>query len=64
MMNAVRQAVWATDSGVALVGLNTLDDFIGEQLYAGPRFGFVLMRLKSGKGSDDSTILRFPIDSL
>ena len=50
MMNAVRQVVWATDSGVALVGLKTLDDFIGDQLYAAPRFGFVLMTIFGGVG--------------
>jgi ABC-type antimicrobial peptide transport system permease subunit len=45
MMNAVRQEVWATDSGVALVRPSTLEDFLIEQLYAGPRFGFVLMTI-------------------
>jgi putative ABC transport system permease protein len=43
MMNAVRQAVWATDSGVAVVRPGTLEGFIAERLYAGPRFGMVLM---------------------
>jgi hypothetical protein len=42
MMNSVRQAVWATDSGVALAYPGTLVDRINERLYAGPRFGFVL----------------------
>jgi putative ABC transport system permease protein len=45
MMNAVRQAVWATDSGVALANPGTLVDRISERLYAGPRFGFVLMSI-------------------
>lgn len=45
MMNAVRQAVWATDSGVALAYPGTLADRISERLYAGPRFGFVLMTI-------------------
>ena len=43
MMKAVRQEVWATDSGVALVYPSTLEDRIAEQLYAGPRFGSLLM---------------------
>jgi putative ABC transport system permease protein len=45
MMNSVRHEVWATDSGVALVRPSTVEDFISEQLYAGPRFGFVLMTI-------------------
>jgi len=45
MMNAVRQAVWATDSGVALANPGTLVGRISERLYAGPRFGFVLMTI-------------------
>jgi predicted permease len=45
MMNAVRQAVWATDSGVAFAYPGTLEDRISERLYAGPRFGFVLMAI-------------------
>jgi putative ABC transport system permease protein len=45
MMNPVRQKVWATDSEVALVRPGTLEDFMIERLYAGPRFGFVLMTI-------------------
>jgi putative ABC transport system permease protein len=45
MMNAVRQAVWATDSGVALAYSGTLEDHLNERLYAGPRLGFVLMAI-------------------
>jgi len=43
--NAVRREVWATNSGVALVNPGPLNDFIGERLYADPRFGFLLMTL-------------------
>ena len=43
MMSAVRQEVWATDSGVALVIPGTLEDYISEALYTGPRFGFLVM---------------------
>ena len=45
IMNAVRQEVWATDSGGALSRPSTLEDRINEQLYAGPRFGFLVMTL-------------------
>jgi putative ABC transport system permease protein len=45
MMNAVRQAVWATDSGVALAYPGTLTDRINQRLYASPRFGFVFMTI-------------------
>jgi putative ABC transport system permease protein len=41
--NAVREAVWATDSGVALAFPSTMDDWIGRRLYGGPRFAFLLM---------------------
>jgi putative ABC transport system permease protein len=43
MMDLVRKQVWATDSGVALAYSYTLEDFISERLYAGPKFGFVVM---------------------
>lgn len=45
MMHAVQQEVWATDSGVALGYPGTLEGRIGERLYAGPKFGFVLMAI-------------------
>jgi putative ABC transport system permease protein len=43
MMNAVRHEVWATDSNVALTFTGTLEQFIANFSYAGPRFGFLLM---------------------
>jgi putative ABC transport system permease protein len=43
LMNDVRQAVWATDAGVALAFPGSLEDRISQRLYAGPRFGFLLM---------------------
>jgi len=43
LMHDVQQAVWATDSGVALVSPDALEDFINQQLYVGPRFALVLM---------------------
>ena len=33
------------DSGVALAYSGTLADFIGERMYAGPRFGFAMMTI-------------------
>jgi putative ABC transport system permease protein len=43
MMNAVRHEIWATDSNVALTFTGTLESFIAQFSYAGPRFGFILM---------------------
>jgi putative ABC transport system permease protein len=45
LMLDVRQAVWATDSGVALAYPDALQDFISQQLYVGPRFALVLMSI-------------------
>jgi len=45
LMNDVRQAVWATDSGVALAFPGALEDRVNERLYAGPRFAFLLMAI-------------------
>jgi putative ABC transport system permease protein len=43
--NAVRHEVWATDSGVALVIPGTLQDYLNENLYTAPRFGFLVMTM-------------------
>jgi predicted permease len=43
MMDLVRKQVWASDSGLALAYSYTLEDFISERMYAGPKFGFVVM---------------------
>jgi putative ABC transport system permease protein len=45
LMNEVHQAVWATDAGVALAFPGALEDRISQSLYAGPRFGFLLMTI-------------------
>src|SRR5215469_2291579 len=50
MMDIVRKQVWASDSGVALAYSYTLEDFISERMYAGPKFGFVLMCVFGGVG--------------
>jgi putative ABC transport system permease protein len=43
MLNAVRQEVWATDPSVALTLTGTLEGYISQFSYAGPRFGFFLL---------------------
>ena len=45
LMKSVRQAVWATDAGVALVYPGALEDRISQTLYAGPRFALLLMAI-------------------
>jgi putative ABC transport system permease protein len=45
LMNDLRQAVWATDAGVALAFPGALEERISQRLYAGPRFGFLLMMI-------------------
>lgn len=43
MLNAVRHEIWATDSNVALTLTGTLDGYISQFSYAGPRFSLFLM---------------------
>lgn len=43
MMNAVRHEVWTTDSNVAMTLTGTLEGYISQFSYAGPRFGSLLM---------------------
>lgn len=50
MMDLVRKQVWASDPGVAMAYSYTLEDFIGERMYAGPKFGFVVMCVFGGVG--------------
>src|SRR5436190_3748114 len=45
MMNAVEHEIWATDRNVALTFTGTLDGYISQFSYAGPRFGFFLMTI-------------------
>ncbi|HEV2696698.1 MAG TPA: ABC transporter permease, partial [Terriglobales bacterium] len=45
MMDRVQKEVWAEDSGAALAFSGTLEDRVSASLYAGPRFGFVLMTI-------------------
>jgi len=43
VMDEVEQAVWANDSGVALIYPDALEHAISKGLYAGPRFALLLM---------------------
>ncbi len=45
MMNAVRHEIWATDNTVALTLTGTLEGYIRQFTFAGPRFGFLLMSI-------------------
>lgn len=45
LVNLVRREVLATDSGVPLAYSGTLEDWISERLYAGPRFGSLVMTI-------------------
>jgi putative ABC transport system permease protein len=47
MMNAVRHEIWATDNTVALTLTGTLEGYISQFTFAGPRFGFLLMTIFS-----------------
>ena len=50
MLNAVRQEIWATDRSVALTLTGTLEGYISQFSYAGPRFGFFLMGIFASIG--------------
>jgi predicted permease len=43
MLNAVRREIWATDQNVALTLTGSLEGFISQFSYAGPRFALVMM---------------------
>jgi putative ABC transport system permease protein len=45
MLQAVQHEIWATDSSVALTLTGTLENFIRQFSFAGPRFGFLLMSM-------------------
>jgi predicted permease len=50
MMNAARQEIWATDHSVALTMTGTLESYISQFSYAGPRFSFFLLGIFAGIG--------------
>lgn len=56
MLNAVQHEIWATDSNVALTFTGTLEGYISQFSYAGPRFGFLLMTIFAGVGLVLATI--------
>ena len=43
MLNAVRKEIWSTDRSVAVTLTGTLEGYISQFSYAGPRFGFFLL---------------------
>jgi putative ABC transport system permease protein len=45
MLNAVRREIWATDRNVALTFTGSLEGFISQFSYAGPRFAFLMMTI-------------------
>ena len=45
MMNAVQHEIWATDANVAVTLTGTLESYISQFSFAGPRFGFFLMSI-------------------
>ena len=45
MANVVPREIWATDRGVAITLTGSLEGFINQFSYAGPRFGFLLMTI-------------------
>ena len=45
MLNAVEHEIWATDPNVAITFTGTLEGYISQFSYAGPRFGFFLMTI-------------------
>ena len=50
MLNAVQHEIWRTDNNVALTFTGTLEGYISQFSYAGPRFGFFLMGIFAGVG--------------
>jgi predicted permease len=50
MLNVVEREIWATDHNVALTFTGTMEGYISQFSYAGPRFGFMLMTIFSSIG--------------
>ncbi len=50
MLNAVEKEIWATDRNVALTLTGTLEGYISQFSFAGPRFAFFLMMIFGGIG--------------
>jgi len=45
LLDALRHEIWATDSNVAITFTGTLEGYIQQFSFAGPRFGFLLMTI-------------------
>jgi putative ABC transport system permease protein len=43
MLNALRKEIWSSDRSVAVTLTGTLEGYISQFSYAGPRFGFFLL---------------------
>ena len=56
MMNAVRHEIWVTDPGVALSHSGSMEGMMSQYIYAGPRFGFLLMTIFGSIGLILATI--------
>jgi putative ABC transport system permease protein len=50
MLKAVQEQIWGTDPGVALTLTGTLEGYISQFSYAGPRFGFYLLGIFASIG--------------
>jgi putative ABC transport system permease protein len=50
LLTSVQHEIWATDSGVALAYSATLEQFISDRMYAGPRFSFLMMAIFGSVG--------------
>jgi putative ABC transport system permease protein len=50
MLNVVEHEIWATDANVAVTLAGTMEGYISQFSYAGPRFGFFLMTIFSSIG--------------
>jgi predicted permease len=50
LLNGVQHEIWATDSNAATTLTGTLESFISQFSYAGPRFGFLLMSIFASVG--------------
>jgi putative ABC transport system permease protein len=49
-LNAVRREIWAVDSRVGLTMTRTLEDFLSDFSYAGPRFTLLVLGVFAGVG--------------
>jgi putative ABC transport system permease protein len=50
LTNAMQQEIWATDRNVAITMTGTMEGYISQFSFAGPRFGFFLMMIFGGIG--------------